>query len=306
MIGMNSTFIEVHNLSKSFNEQKVLHHITFSAKKGEIIGLLGPNGSGKTTFIRLLNGVIEPNEGRILVNGFDPVKDGDSIRKLAGIVTESAGLYHELSALDNLLFFAKIYGVKDQKRLVELLEKFELLPHQNQLVGTFSTGMKKRLALAKALIHNPEILFLDEPTNGLDPEGIKMVMNYLKELNESQGTTIFICSHVLHQIESVCHSYAFLEKGKMIEQGTKKELEEKYLKQIHLDVETGLRLTGDTYQGYPAIRLDENRIRFILPAKDRISPLLQTLLKETWVHAAEISNRDLESLYFNIRRISHE
>lgn len=300
---MKEAFIEVNGIRKSYNEQLVLENMNFTVDKGEIAGLLGPNGSGKTTMIRLLNGVILPDEGEMAVDGFNPVKDGNPIRSMSGIVTEGAGLYHEMSALDNLRFFAQIYSVDQaEKRIGQLLEQFELTAHKDKLVGTYSTGMKKRLALAKALIHDPSLLFLDEPTNGLDPEGIKSVMYYLKELNKQEGTTILICSHVLHQIEDICNKYIFMDSGRVIVEGTHEEIEKQYLKDFQLKVETDLHIIGDIYYSYPFIRLNERTLIFTVPSKEAVSNLLKLILNESSVYSAEILNRDLESLYFQVRR----
>jgi ABC-2 type transport system ATP-binding protein len=299
-------FLLVEGVSKKFAGQTVLENMNFHVNKGEIVGLLGPNGSGKTTTVRLLNGVILPDSGTLRVGGHDPVQGGDAIRRMSGILTEGAGLYHEMSGRENLKFFAELYGVKKSKgRIDELLERFDLARHGDKRVGTYSTGMKKRLGLAKALLHEPELLFLDEPTNGLDPEGTVMVMDFIKELNRTQGTTILLCSHVLHQIEDVCHRYVFMEQGRVIEQMTLPEMERAYLTEIRLRVETGLQVAGDTYGGYPVRRVDAGQIEFALPDKDAISELLGRILQESYVHAAEITNRDLEALYFEVRRRHH-
>jgi ABC-2 type transport system ATP-binding protein len=294
---MNS--IAVHNVSKAFGNQLVVKDVTFSIPEGSIVGLLGPNGAGKTTIIRLLNGVIDPTEGKIEVLGFDPQMNGEAIRKQSGIVTESAALYHEMSAWDNLKFFAKIYQTDDDSRIQYLLEQFDMWEHKDKLVGTFSTGMKKRVALAKALLHKPKLLFLDEPTNGLDPEGIQMVIQYLGKINKEEKVTILICSHVLHQLETICDTFLFINRGTIIEQGNRKTLEEKYLHEVIVQLETNLdpaRLA--TYIGK---KVGEDLVEFALSSKEEITPLLQTVVQNHWVHSCKIINNDLESLYFKIR-----
>jgi ABC-2 type transport system ATP-binding protein len=298
---LSNIWIEAEGVCKSFEGQTVLRDVSFTVNRGEIVGLLGPNGSGKTTMIRLLNGVIEPDSGRMAVGGYDPVSEGTPVRRMSGILTEGAGLYHEMSGLENLRFFAQLYGVSDEARIASLLEQFDLAEHQHKSAGTYSTGMKKRLGMAKALLHRPALLFLDEPTNGLDPEGIRMVMRYLKELNEREGTTIFLCSHVLHQIETVCHSYLFMEKGRIMEAGTQKEIERKYMKTIDVRVETGLTPAGPEFAGFPVRRESSDSLLFTLPSKDDIPALLRAILEQSWVHTTEIMNRDLESLYFRVR-----
>jgi ABC-2 type transport system ATP-binding protein len=294
--------IEVQGLVKAFDKQVVLKNVDFRVKKGEIIGLLGPNGAGKTTFIRLLNGVIKPDKGTIRVKGMDPASGGDEIRKISGIVTESAGLYHQLSGKENLQFFADLYGVKGLKRVEELLGLFDLEEHQDKQVGKYSTGMKKRLALAKALLHHPEILFLDEPTNGLDPDGIEQVLSYLKKYNQETGTTIVICSHVLHQLEKICDAFAFIERGSIAEQGTLADLEAKYVDVWKVKVNTTFKPEAGTYLGFPCSVMGENTVAFELHSKHDIPALLQGLLKTDPVFSVIPTNNDLQSIYFQVRR----
>jgi ABC-2 type transport system ATP-binding protein len=299
--------ITVNNVYKSFGQQSVLSGLSFTIKKGSIVGLLGPNGSGKTTMIRLLNGVINPEKGNIEVNGFNPLTDGNMIRQMSGIVTEGAGLYHEMSGEDNLLFFGELYGIrKVRERANELLKEFNLFDHKQKKVGTYSTGMKKRLALAKAMLHKPKILFLDEPTNGLDPDGIRDVMAYLTRLNKKEHTTIIICSHVLQQLEGICDSYVFMENGNVLAEGNRQQLEREFLTDIKLRIETGLKLKSTTYFRHHVERINESTILFTLPSKNEISPLLKEILKETWVHSTMIDNDNLESIYFEVRRKNNE
>ncbi|MFD2612206.1 ABC transporter ATP-binding protein [Paenibacillus gansuensis] len=294
-------YIEVSDVHKSFEGRRILHGMNFQVAEHAVVGLLGPNGSGKTTMIRLVNGVILPDQGSMRVAGWNPLTEGNEIRRNAGIVTEGAGLYHDMSALENLRFFARLYGVTKHRRAEELLEQFDLTPHKDRPTGQFSTGMKKRLALAKALLQRPSLLFLDEPTNGLDPEGIHEVLHHLKELNAKEGTTILICSHVLQQMESVCGSYILMESGKVIAQGTKESLERTYRQDLRLRVETGLQMESAAVYGYPVCREGVHSLEFTLTRKEDISPLLTSILQESWVHSAEIVNRDLESLYFLIK-----
>ncbi len=298
--------IEVAGVSKAFGSQTVLRDVNFKVEPGEILGLLGPNGAGKTTFLRILNGVIKPESGSISILGYNPVENGDEIRKFSGVVTESAGLYHQMSGEENLAFFAELYGVKNKRKILELLSLFELEEHKGKAVGTYSTGMKKRLALGKALLHEPKLLFLDEPTNGLDPDGIKMVLSYLKKYNEETGTTMIICSHVLHQLESICDSFAFLENQTIVEQGTKNELERKYIHEVIVKINTNFAPTEVHLLGFPCKSTGENTVIFTLPTKEIIPSLLQELLKKNTVYSVEIMNNDLESIYFKVREKINE
>ena len=301
-----TNMIEVSNVSKTFDTQNVLNNVNFYVNAGEIVGLLGPNGSGKTTLIRILNGVIKPDGGVISINGFDPITQGDEIRKFSGIVTESAGLYHQMSGEENLAFFSELYGATDKGQVNKLLHLFDLQEHKEKLVGKYSTGMKKRLGLAKALLHQPKLLFLDEPTNGLDPDGIKMVLSYLQKYNEETGTTIVICSHVLHQLETICDTFAFIENKTIVEQGTKSQLEQLYLKEITIKVQTDFTPFGSNALGYPCEHIAEHFVTFTLPSKDKIPLVLKEILKSYSVYSVEIINNDLESIYFKVREKAHE
>lgn len=301
------TMIQIKDLQKSFGSQVVINSISFEIQKGEIVGLLGPNGSGKTTLIRLMNGIIRPDGGSIMVNGLTPGEEGDRIRAMSGVLTEEAGLYEDMTGLENLQFFSSLHGLDPQDASIEdLLESFGLTPHRDKKVRGYSTGMKKRLSLARALLHRPSLLYLDEPTNGLDPEGIRFVLDSIVKLNRREGTTILISSHILYQLESVCDRYLFIENGVLIEQGRKAELEERHLGEVRLRVETPLSPRESSFAGYPFQRTGDRELLFTLPDKSRIPELLKSILKEADLYTAHIENRNLESLYFTIRRDSHE
>lgn len=295
--------IRFDQVTKRFGAKAAVSDLSLEVAPGEIVGLLGPNGSGKTTTIRLMLGAIRPDAGAIWVNGSDPAQAGEAVRSTSGVLTETAGFYAHLSGLDNLRFFSRLYGVTDDRRAHELLETFGLTEHQHKKVGVYSTGMKKRLGLAKALLHRPSILFLDEPTNGLDPEGIRMVLQYIAELGRQTGTTMVLCSHLLAQLELVCHRYVFIDEGRLIEQGTRQELEAKYRGDIMLHVETDLKPPGDRFHSWPVKRLGPAELQFTLPDKEAVPQLLRSILAEAAVYGAKIINQDLESLYFRIREV---
>lgn len=300
---MSEPVISMEKVNKAFLPGvQVIDNLSFSVEKGEIIGILGPNGAGKTTTIRLLNGVLYPDSGRIRVAGFDPVAAGDEVRKRCGVLTESAGLYEHMTARENLLFFAELYGVAEPVRQAErLLSEFGLAEAARKKVGTFSTGMKKRLGIAKALIHNPEILFLDEPTTGLDPEGSRDLLNYIKELNREYRVTILLATHLLKQVQDIGHRFFFIEKGRLLESGSFAELEAKYLQEITLKVETGLAVPGVEFAGFPIVKKDPGYLWFQLESKDAVPLLLEKILAVAPVYSAVITGRDLETIYFTIR-----
>mgnify|MGYP003900038669 CR=1 FL=1 len=300
-------FLEMQHVAKAFGGRRVLTDLSLAVGQGEIVGFIGPNGSGKTTTVRLLTGVIDSDAGIISVGGYDPRCDGEAVRRMAGVLTESAGLYPNLTGRQNLQFFADLYGVGEPGRADALLEQFGLADAADRRVGTYSTGMRKRLGLARALLHRPRVLFLDEPTNGLDPEGIRMVLGYIRELNAREGTTVMICSHLLSQLEQVCHRYLFLQGGRVVEQGTLAELEARYFPTVTLEVETDLTLGESHYHGIPARQVGPGRIAFTLPGRGDVPLLLRRLAQEAAVYSAVPVHRDLEALYFKIREgTAHE
>lgn len=296
--------IKVSKVYKSYQTELVLSDLNFMVSKGQIVGLLGPNGSGKTTTVRLLNGVITTEKGDIEILGLDPKKDGDKIRGLTGVLTESAGLYPHLSGEENLAFFAELYNVKGnlKDKTARLLTEFGLYDQRKKKVGSYSTGMKKRLGIAKALLHDPEILLLDEPTTGLDPEGARDLLNYIEGLNKDKGVTILICTHILAQVEHLCHKFLFMASGRIIEEGSLEEIENRYLKEFLTQVETKIEprfLTKDL-KAKLEVTLPQKLI-FKLEKKSDISVLLKDLLDIGPVYSCNILGRDLETMYFKIR-----
>ena len=205
---MNEPMIQTQNLTKVFGKNVAVDHLTLSISPGEVFGLLGPNGAGKTTTIRMLSALISPTEGSAQVSGFDVRKNGYEIRKNVGILTESPGMYDRLSAERNLSFFAKLYEVENIPQQVETyLRMLGLWNRRHEEVGTFSKGMRQKLAIARALLHEPGVLFLDEPTSGLDPEASRIVREFISELKQ-EGRTIIICTHNLNEADRLCDRVA--------------------------------------------------------------------------------------------------
>lgn len=199
--------LEALALVKHYGPVRAVDGISFSVKPGEVFGLLGHNGAGKTTTIRLLNGVLRPTSGGAQVFGLSPVKDGLAVRRRAGVLTETPSLEERLTARQNLRYYADLYGVEATQvaaRIESLLQTFELNEVGDAKVGSFSKGMKQRLALARALLHEPELLYLDEPTAGLDPVAAKRVVTMIRDLSRKEGRTVVICTHNLSEAQQVC------------------------------------------------------------------------------------------------------
>lgn len=205
--------IRAEKLSKSFDGRMVLDEVSFSVEKGEIFGYLGPNGAGKTTTINLLLGLLTPDGGRATVNGADLGSDDEARRKI-GVLFENNGFSERQSAYENLRYYALLYGMDDpDDRVEELLGMIGLNDRACDPVGTFSTGMKRKLGIARAILHKPEILFLDEPSSGLDPDAQRMVRDLILSLSASGGMTIFINSHHLDEVQRICTRVAILAGG---------------------------------------------------------------------------------------------
>lgn len=220
--------IETEGLTKYYESLVAVDHLTFKVKEGEVFGLLGPNGAGKTTTIRILACLISPSEGSAKVSGYKIDEDPLAVRQTVGILTENPSLYERLTAQENMDFFAEAYNLSEPqekaKRIRELLEFFDLWERRNDKVAAFSKGMKQKLAIARALVHNPPILFLDEPTAGLDPESAKEVRDLMKMLSRREKHTILLCTHHLEDAERLCSRVMIINKGKSVVVGTPDEL----------------------------------------------------------------------------------
>jgi len=218
--------ISANNLTKSYGSIKAVDSLNLEITQDEFFGFLGPNGAGKTTTIRMLTGIIEPDNGEITIAG-NAYPNLKPILHLIGVVPESRGFYEWMTAKEYLLFFAQLYSIPNpHKKIDELLEKVNLSERKNSTIATFSRGMKQRLGLARAVINDPEVLFLDEPTLGLDPKGQEEIQNLLKQLNRN-GVTIFLSSHQLNEVSNLCSRVAIINKGRMVVQGTIEELQKK-------------------------------------------------------------------------------
>ena len=211
--------IELKNLTKKFNGFMAVDSISFDVEEGEVFGFLGPNGAGKTTTISMLATILNPTSGTAEVNGFDIIKERSNVRKSIGIVFQDPSLDEELTAYENLAFHAVMYDLNKetrQKRIEELLRLVDLEKRKNDLVRTFSGGMKRRLEIARGLMHHPKILFLDEPTAGLDPQTRAHIWDYIKKLNKSEKITIILTTHYMEEADKLCNKIAIIDHGKIM------------------------------------------------------------------------------------------
>lgn len=239
--------IDVKNLTKKFDDFTAVDNISFKVNKGEIFGFLGPNGAGKTTTIKMLTTLLNPTSGDIQVDGNNPLKNKNEVRCSFGIVFQDPSLDEELTAYENMEFHGVLYGVsKDirRTRIEELLKFVELWDRKDDLVKNFSGGMKRRLEVARGLVHHPKILFLDEPTLGLDPQTRNHIWTYIKGLNQKEQMTVFLTTHYMEEAERIAQKVAIIDHGKIIAQGTPEELKQQT--QTNSLEDAFLALTGKT------------------------------------------------------------
>lgn len=227
---MVKKIIESKDLVKKFKDFTAVNKVSFNVYEGEMFAFLGPNGAGKTTTIRMLTTLLKPTSGKIVINEFDPITQQHDVRASFGIVFQDFSLDNELTVLENLRFHSALYGVPkkvSEERIEKLLKLVDLWDRKNDFVKTFSGGMKRRLEIARGLIHHPKILFLDEPTLGLDPQTRNKMWDYIKELNKTEGMTVFFTTHYMHEAEKYANRIAIIDHGKIIAMGTISELKKK-------------------------------------------------------------------------------
>lgn len=219
--------IETRELTKVYDSITAVDHLNLTIKKGEIFGLLGPNGAGKTTTILMLMGLSEPTSGSIRVAGLDPVRQALSVKRIVGYMPDNMGFYGDLTGRENLFYTARLNGIspgRAKKKIEELLVRVGLKDASDRRVREYSKGMRQRLGIADVLLKDPEIIFLDEPTLGLDPEGTKELLDIILQLGKKEGKTILISSHLLHQVQAICDRVGIFVKGKLVAVGSISDL----------------------------------------------------------------------------------
>ncbi len=254
--------IEAINLTKKYGDFLAVDNISFSVKPGEILAFLGPNGAGKTTTIKIFTTLIAPTSGEVLLNGIDPVKDSDAARRSFGIIFQDQSLDDELSAFENMELHAVLYGVPKKlrsERIEQLLKFVELWDRRHEMVKNFSGGMKRRLEIARGLTHHPKILFLDEPTLGLDPQTRNHIWEYIEKMAREENMTVFFSTHYMEEAEKVANRIIIVDHGKIVGQGTPTELKIQ-TKTSSLE-DAFLSLTGRTIREETVDGMDQMRQR---------------------------------------------
>jgi ABC-2 type transport system ATP-binding protein len=237
---MSKPMIQTEELVKHYGDVKAVDHLNLTVYEGEIFGFLGPNGAGKTTTLLMLMGLTMPTSGTATVAGYDIIKDSREVRKVAGMLPEGAGYYGDLTAKQNLDYIAQLNDIpkpERERRIKEFLEVVDLTKWSDIKVEKFSRGMKQRLGIAEVLIKNPKVAFFDEPTIGLDPQGTKEVRDIMFRLNKEQDLTIFLSSHLLHEVQQTCHRVGFIRGGKLVAADTIENLSNKVSSKEQVTVE---------------------------------------------------------------------
>jgi len=307
---MSVPVIQISSLSRRFGEKNAVDHLTLEVQAGEIFGFLGHNGAGKTTTVRLLNGVLEPTSGQAYVLGLDPQTEGPAVRAQTGVLTETPSLDERLTARDNLSIYADLYNVPLADltgRVNSLLTEFELADRADEKVGGYSKGMKQRLALARALLHRPEVLFLDEPTAALDPVATRHVHTLVENLARREGCTVFLCTHNLVEAQKLCDRVAVMEHGRLVAMGTPADLTRQYVKRLDVDLEVDpiqMDLALQTLHEFPQLvisppRREKELLSMTLYGRESIPELLSILVqKGLRVYRLAPQEANLEEVYF--------
>lgn len=260
---MNDYIIETHDLTKKYGSQTSVSHLNIHVKKGRIYGLLGRNGAGKTTTMRMLLGLTAPTSGEVTIFGKPFQGNEKNILPRIGCLIESPGFYPNLTGTENLKIFAELRGLRSPKYIKNALELVNLPYRDKKLFSQYSLGMKQRLAIALAVMHNPELLILDEPINGLDPIGIAEVRDFIRELCDTSGKTILISSHILSEISLLADDVGIIDHGKLLEEESLKELEAKNAKFIHFcvsDAQKAAKIIAATFHSKDFRLTDANNL----------------------------------------------
>lgn len=304
--------LEVKNLSKEYDGFKAVKGINFSLEKGEIFGFLGPNGAGKTTTINMLTGLARPTSGSIEIAGEDGIKNIKKVQQIIGIVPDESNLYDEMNGFDNLVFCASLYGLDKEKRIKraqDLLKQFGLDNTGKKLFKAYSKGMKRKLVIAAGIIHEPQILFLDEPTTGIDVETARQIRRLIQTLN-ANGTTIFLTTHYIEEAERLCHRIGFIVEGKVIKIGKTVDLMQETQK-VHIiefalenNVEPLKESLSHTFPNVVINTIDNFRIRISSPEKIDLMPFMKFFdEKKQLVREAKIIRPSLEEVFVKVTGI---
>lgn len=309
---MSVPIIETANLSKQYRDTLAVNDLSITVERGEVFGFLGPNGAGKTTTILMLLGLTEPTRGRATVCGFNPTRNPLDVKRRVGYLPESPGFYEDLSARDNLTYIARLNRISEAVipgRIAEVLEQVGLTHDVDRPVRQFSRGMKQRLGIAEVLVKEPEVVIMDEPTLGIDPDGVTRILELITNLSRERHLTVLLCSHLLHQVQRICHRIGIIVRGKLVVQGTPDELGKAILKDRHwnflVEVDGDTQKLDGPLRSLPGISECENRERgWFIQCTEDVRQRLLALIAEHGLNLLQLRLEDptLEEIYLKYFR----
>jgi len=303
----SSPLIDTHDLGKDFGDLVAVDGVSLHVNSGEILALLGPNGAGKTTTIRMLASILRPSRGRASVAGFDVVNAADDVHRSIGLLTEHHGLYTRMRASEYLSFFGRVHGLPHplmEQRITELMDRYELAEHSHRRLGEYSRGMRQKLALVRAVLHDPPVLLLDEPTSALDPASARMVRGRIGTLR-SANRSIVVCTHNLHEAEELADRIAIIRKGRIVALGSPAELKRELLGDPIMELRLARGVDGAVEHLPGEVALMEsgdNWLRYRTSDPDAQNPIVLSSMAEAGfpvVTLAEVG-RSLEEVYLRV------
>ena len=296
---MENTVLELKNVSKSFGKRKVIDNISLKVNSGEIFGFLGPNGSGKTTTIKMILRLIDSDEGEIKVNGFDNRKQFEQAMECIGAIVENPDMYKYMSGIDNLKLHARIRNI-DEKRINEVLEMVGLKDRAKDKVGKYSLGMKQRLGLALTLLHNPKVLILDEHTNGLDPAGIKQLRDILKKISHEENVAVFVSSHILTEMQQMCDRVAVLDNGKIVKIEQITNSKEEKIETIELRIKDKTKAIKILKEKFEVDAKEEKDSLLVTIQTEKVPEVVRELaIEDVGIKAVIPREHNLEEIFFD-------
>lgn len=296
---MENTVLELKNVSKSFGKRKIIDNISLKVNSGEIFGFLGPNGSGKTTTIKMILRLIDSDDGEIKVNGLDNRKQFEQAMECIGAIVENPDMYKYMSGIDNLKLHARIRNI-DEKRIYEVLEMVGLKDRAKDKVGKYSLGMKQRLGLALTLLHNPKVLILDEPTNGLDPAGIKQLRDILKKISHEENVAVFVSSHILTEMQQMCDRVAVLDNGKIVKIEQITNSKEEKIETIELRIKDKTKAIKILKEKFEVDAKEEKDSLLVTIQTEKVPEVVRELaIEDVGIKAVIPREHNLEEIFFD-------
>lgn len=299
--------IEANSLGKVFEEFTAVHNLSLNVPAGQLLALLGPNGAGKTTSVRMLGAILRPTFGEAFINGYDVVHQADKVRHNIGMLTEQPGLYLRMSGMEYLLFYGRLYGLSDdeiKRRGLNWFARFDMAGQADRRLGHYSKGMRQKVGLIRAMLHNPSVLLLDEPTSAMDPHSAKLVRDAIMELRNDRRTVI-LCTHNLAEAELLADSIAIIKKGTIVAQGSTAVLKQKLLGQPQLEVRVDRPLNGEVSEIEQLVTVEAVQgsvIRYRTEDPDVTNPQLVRCLGELGLGVISLQtiSQSLEQVYLRV------